>query len=243
MYNTFADWYDAMMRTADYDAWAEYLGSLLREHNCGSVFECGCGTGNISVRLAKKGFKLTASDISEDMLMVARNKMLRAGLRFPVICQDMRELETHKPVDAVVSVCDGVNYLESPDAFFAAAYRALKPGGVLLFDISSAYKLSETLKKTSFSDVDEDWAYICDCEYEKETSRLHMYLTCFVKDGTRYKRFEEHHIQYAYGNEQIMDKLRAAHFDPVGCYACMTRNAPEEDSERIQFVAVKPAEK
>lgn len=241
MYGEFADWYDSMMRSVDYDQWTSYLEEFLREHNCSSVYECACGTGNITMQLAKKGFSLTASDYSEEMLMVARKKMLRAGLRFPLICQDMRDLQIHKPVDAVISVCDGVNYLvDAPEKFFGSAFRALKPGGILLFDISSEYKLRKVLDKTSFSDVSDDWAYICDCDFDEMTSDLKMYLNCFVKDGTHYRRFEEYHVQHAYTIENIKLMLAEAHFEKVNCYDWMKRCSPADDSERIQFCAVKP---
>lgn len=241
MYSQFAYWYDKMMHTVNYDRWADYISCFLDSYRCRSVYESSCGTGNITVRLAKKGFSVIASDISTDMLMVTRQKMMRAGFRFPVIQQDMRAIHAHRPVDAVISVCDGVNYLtDSPDAFFSRAYDTLAPGGLLLFDISSDYKLSHQLNNTSFSDIGDDWAYICECEYDAHTSLLDMDLTCFVKDGAHYARFEEQHKQKAYTIQAIEDMLIDAHFCNIACYECFTMNKPNKNSERIQFVATKP---
>lgn len=241
MYGEFAKWYDKMMLSVDYDSWSSYLDTFLKENKCRSVLECGCGTGNITVRLAKKGYDTIASDISEDMLMQTRTKMLKSGLRFPVIQQDMCSLSVHRCVDAVVSACDGVNYLtENPENFFSAAYRALRPGGILLFDISSKYKLSHILNNSSFCETGEDWAYICDCEYEEKSELLHMYLTCFTKENTLYRRFEEHHIQHAFSCENILKILRNIGFDPISCYRCFSRELPSDNDERIQFAAIRP---
>lgn len=241
MYGEFASWYDTMMREADYGAWAGYVSSLLREHGASTVLECACGTGNLSVRLAKEGFKLTATDLSDDMLMVHREKMRKAGLMYPVVREDMNDIRVHRPVDAVVAACDGVNYLlDGPEAFFESAFQALKPGGVLLFDISSAHKL-KALEGTSFSDSDEDWAYICDCMSEG-AGLLKLELTAFVREGKLFRRFRESHVQRAYTAEEIQSALLKSTFSDVKYYDCFTCHAAAESSERLQFVAVKPKE-
>ena len=67
-------------------------------------------------------------------------KRLEKGLKIPFVCQDMRELELHRQVDAVLIMCDGINYItdhEDIDRVFYLIYNILRPGGVLLFDIST----------------------------------------------------------------------------------------------------------
>ena len=131
-YTAFAAWYDRMMGTVAYEDWARYLDGLLQEAGAKTVAECACGTGNLTWRLIKAGYSVTALDISEDMLLTAREKLRKMGLSCPFVREDMRTLSLHRPVDAVVAACDGVNYLtEGAEEFFAAAYRALKPGGIL----------------------------------------------------------------------------------------------------------------
>ncbi|MBR2328440.1 MAG: class I SAM-dependent methyltransferase, partial [Clostridia bacterium] len=147
MYGKFAGLYDPLMKDVDYDRWAEYIASFLPEGSL-RIADCACGTGEMTLRLAKLGHILTGVDISEDMLRVASEKARKAALKIPFICQDMAKLTLHRPQDAIVCACDGVNYLDSiEDAaeFFAAAYNALKPKGMLLFDISSKYKLERVL--------------------------------------------------------------------------------------------------
>ena len=38
------------------------------------VCDLACGTGNITIPLAKRGYDMTGVDISEDMLNIAREK-------------------------------------------------------------------------------------------------------------------------------------------------------------------------
>ena len=240
-YSAFAAGYDRMMGDVDYDGWANYIDGFLKEAGARTALECACGTGSLTVRLARRGYAMTGSDLSEDMLMIARQKALDAGLRFlPFVCQDMRKIALHKPVDAVISACDGVNYLlDGAENFFRVAHDALKPGGLLLFDVSSAYKLSAILANNTFAATGEDWAYIWENTYHPRLDRVDMALTGFLKQGTGYARFEERHSQRAYSEEELRTSLQSCGFRDVRVYEAFTREAPGAIAERLQFVARK----
>lgn len=77
----FAEVYDIFMDNTDYDAWANYIISLLPTDfpKGARIFECGCGTGALTLRLNKAGYDVTGSDISRDMLEVAAEKSRRCG--------------------------------------------------------------------------------------------------------------------------------------------------------------------
>ena len=240
-YSAFAAGYDRMMGDVDYDGWANYIDGFLKEAGARTVLECACGTGSLTVRLGRMGYTMTGSDLSEDMLMIARQKALNAGLRFlPFIRQDMRRIALHKPVDAVISACDGVNYLlDGAEDFFQAAVDTLRPGGLLLFDVSSAYKLSAILANNTFAAAGEDWAYIWENTYHPRLDRVDMLLTGFLKRGERYDRFEERHSQRAYGEEELRTALETCGFRDIRTYEAFTRNAPVAVTERLQFTARK----
>ena len=240
-YSAFAAGYDRMMGDVDYDGWASYIDGFLKEAGAKTVLECACGTGSLTVRLGRLGYQITGSDLSEDMLMAARQKALDAGLRFlPFVCQDMRKIALHKPVDAIVCACDGVNYLlDGAEDFFRAAHDALKPGGMLLFDVSSAYKLSNILANNTFAATGEDWAYIWENQYHPRLGRVDMVLTGFLKQGHTYARFEEHHSQRAYSEEELRADLELCGFRDIQVYEAFTRETPSPAAERLQFIARK----
>ena len=195
------------------------------------------------MRLAKAGFSVVGSDVSEDMLMEARANALQAGLRMlPFVCQDMTALSVHRPVDAVVCACDGVNYLTEPgeaEAFFHSAAGCLKSGGLLLFDVSSAYKLELTLGNETFTEVTDDYAYIWENAFDPESRLSEMNLTCFVREGERYRRFAERHVQRAHTETELKNALEAAGFSIVGVFDAFTEQTPKADSDRIQWIARK----
>lgn len=241
-YGKFASVYDSLMTDFDRDAWAEYLLSFIP--NGASVAECACGTGEMSLRLAKAGRRVTASDISEQMLYEAAKKQREAGLanadlRF--VRMDMRRLALHRKVDFVVACCDGVNYLTSPAdvrAFFRAAHDSLVPGGMLLFDVSSRYKLSEVLGCNCFVDNGEETAYLWQNVYDESSKLIRMELSFFKKQGALYERFDETHIQRAHSEREIGSWLDNAGFE-YEAYRAFTREPVSPNDERIQFAARK----
>lgn len=242
-YGRFAQYYDAMMHDVDREAWADYLDGFLKEADAHDVMDCACGTGAMTVALHKLGYHVIGNDASPDMLMKARENAFKEGCKSIIyICEDMRRLAIHKPIDALISVCDGVNYLtalEDVDAFFKHAYDCLKPNGILLFDISSNYKIRTILGNNTFTEETDDYAYIWKNAYDPLTKLCEMDLTCFVKEGEHYDRFSETHIQRAHSVAELTNLLEAAGFVDIVALHAFTREAAHGNSERIQFVARK----
>jgi SAM-dependent methyltransferase len=242
--------YDHFMADVDYAAWAAYLFSWLRRaaRTPGErlrVIDCGCGTGALMRHLLEAGMDVTGMDNSPEMLSIAAGKLRFAG--FPaakLVLGDMRSLRTPRPVDAVLSACDGVNYLTGEgDAalFINAALHALRPGGLLLFDISSPYKLKNQLDGHSFGEDLVDCAYLCQNTYDGASNVLQMDLSMFVREADgRYTRSEETHFQRAYETEELRQQLLAAGFIDIEILDAFTNDAPHAVSERIQFVARRP---
>ena len=70
MYGEFAQVYDQLMDDVDYDAWAAHYARLmgLCARPVRRVAECACGTGSLTVRLARMGYEMTGLDLSQAML-------------------------------------------------------------------------------------------------------------------------------------------------------------------------------
>lgn len=236
MYGDFAGMYDPLMKDVDYDSWAEYLLRFMGAENL-RVTDCACGTGEITLRLARAGHIMTGVDISGDMLRIASEKARRAALKIPFVEQDMRKLALHRPQGAIICACDGVNYLDSLKAaeeFFEAANAALKVGGLLLFDISSQYKLEKILGCNTFAEDEQGGAYIWKNNYDPESRLIEMELTFFERQGELYRRFTERHIQRAHGTDELLKALCRAGFD-AEAYDFETMDPVKPDSERVQF--------
>ena len=243
MYGRFAAVYDRLMADIDRGAWAEYVLGLLPPGKL-TIADAACGTGALTLLLAKAGHALIGLDASEEMLAVAGEKARLARLTIPFVRQSMENLSLHRRIDAIVSACDGVNYLASrgaADAFFRAARENLKPGGLLLFDISSRHKLSKVLANNTFAQDEESAAYIWKNEYDEASKLIRMDVTFFERMGDgRYERFTETHVQRAHSQSELVNALARAGFCDIRVYEAFTRDAPGKESERLQFIAAVP---
>ena len=246
MYVEFARCYDALMDDVDYAAWAEHYLALMRAQGLTprTVVECACGTGSLTVRLARAGLSVTGVDQSPDMLREAADKARAQGLSIPFVRQDMRTLALHKPVDAVLATCDGVNYLCTPEAvraFFAAAFAALRPGGGIFFDVSTPEKLSGVLGDAFYGEAREQVAYLWQNRYHPDTAVVEMDLTGFVRepDG-RYRRFDELHRQRAHTGNELLAWLAQAGFVQGACYGERRLTAPAPGDQRWHVSARRP---
>ena len=132
MYGDFAQIYDELMREIDYKQWADYIfrHMLNGKREVKKVLEFGCGTGNITCELAKKGFEMSAVDISEEMLTMADEKAAEEKLNnIRFFMGDMSNFQIGEKFDAVISCCDSVNYLEDLESvhnFLESSYEVLE---------------------------------------------------------------------------------------------------------------------
>lgn len=247
MYDDFAGVYDVLMDDYDYDAWSEHYLSLVSGALGGMparMVECACGTGSLTVRFAAAGLSVIGVDLSAAMLRRAEEKARKWGVQAGFVRQDMRRLDLPRRVQAVLATCDGVNYLTTKEdvcAFFASAYQALTPGGVLCFDCSSRHKLEETMGNAFFGEERDGLAVLWQNTLNRERHILTMDVTFFVReeDG-RYRRFREQHRQRAHSEQEIVAWLREAGFEDAKALGMMRQDEPRGDDIRIHYIAQKP---
>lgn len=94
-----------------------------------------CGTGELTVGLAKNGFSVTGLDFTESMIYQAKDRIEDEGLdNVEIIKGDARHFSLNKRYDFVfVSTGDFHHFTkrEELDSFLAKTYAHLKPGGAL----------------------------------------------------------------------------------------------------------------
>ncbi|MCL2753664.1 MAG: class I SAM-dependent methyltransferase, partial [Defluviitaleaceae bacterium] len=152
IYSIFAQVYDKFMQ-APYNNWADFIEDLWEKHSGVKpklVLDLACGTGSMSQIFAKKGYETIGIDASPEMLTEARQKD-DATL---YLMQDMRSFELYGSVDAIICLCDSINYILSYEELvqiFTLCKNYLNSGGTLIFDINTEYKYSKILADNDFS--------------------------------------------------------------------------------------------
>lgn len=239
-YNDFARVYDMFMDNIPYEDWSKYIISLLNEYGIkdGLVLDLGCGTGKLTNLLSDAGFDMIGIDYSEDMLDVATN--VREDKNILYLCQDMREFELYGTVRAVVSICDSMNYMTSPEDLLTVlklVNNYLDPGGIFIFDMNTYYKYSQLLGEQTIAENRDEASFIWDNYFDAETNINEYELTLFIKEENElFRKYEELHYQRAYHLEEVMNLIDKSGMKLLEVYDAFTRNKPQEDSERIYFV-------
>lgn len=130
--------YDSLYRDKDYEAECDLLERLFEGRGVRSVVDLGCGTGGHALVLSKRGYDVTGIDRSEAMLEQAREKAVRAGVEVDFQLGDIRSIDVGKEVDAAIAMFAVLGYqLTNEDVLstLRAARSAMRPGGVLVFDV------------------------------------------------------------------------------------------------------------
>lgn len=242
----FSSVYDTFTDSVGYEKRAEYICSLLNKNGIteGTVLDAACGTGSIGKCLLEQGFEVVANDISVDMLNIAREKLSVFGERVVLLCQDMCELDLFGTVDAAVCCLDSVNHILETEDLFAAFSKIslfMRSGGIFIFDVNTQYKHKNILSDNTFVYEDDDKSFLvwqnseCDEDFVVE-----MYIDVFIKnaDGT-YNRQSEVITERAYSENTLTDLLKKADFAIIGIYGDLSEKSPENEEERVYFVARK----
>ncbi len=240
MYNDFAYIYDKLINDVDYKEWADYYFKIFQRYglNPRLGLDLGCGTGNLTVELANRGIEMTGVDLSEDMLMVAREKS--EGMDILYLNQDMTEFELYGTVDFIVSSLDCINYITDKRDLLKVmklANNYLEPGGLFIFDINTCHKLENVIGDNTFILEDDDCFCSWQNEYDKKRRLSDFYLTFFAKDGEKYERFDEHHTERAYEIEEIKALIESSGMRLLKVYHDRSFENPKKNSERVFFVA------
>ncbi|WP_083197482.1 SAM-dependent methyltransferase [Candidatus Viadribacter manganicus] len=112
---------------AKYQALAEHLDLKPSDH----ILEIGCGWGGFAEFAAREyGARVTGITISDEQLVYARARMLRAGLsdRVEIRRQDYRDVEGQFDKVASIEMFEAVGEKYWP-AYFGKIFEVLKPGG------------------------------------------------------------------------------------------------------------------
>lgn len=243
-YSGFAEVYDFLMRDVDYNGWVNYIEKIFRKKNFNphTILEIACGTGNITNKLAKRGYDVVGIDKSTEMLTFAKNKAYDLGADVKYLNQDMRELDYNKNVDSILCLCDGINYILEKQELMTVlkkVYSLLKEGGLFIFDISSYYKLSQILGSNIYAENFENVSYIWENYFDEEESICELNLTIFKRKNKLFERYQECHYQRAYKTEEILNALKKSGFKNISCYKSFTFEDINYEDNRLNFVCEK----
>jgi SAM-dependent methyltransferase len=126
------------------------------------VLELACGTGRVSIPLAKDGAEVVGVDLSEAMLREFRQKLSKetreVQRRIRIERASMADFTVEGPFDLIIIPFRGFQALTDPSEVgrcLSAVGRRLSPGGIFVIDV---FYVSRRLGKEWIHGEQEDWS-------------------------------------------------------------------------------------
>jgi SAM-dependent methyltransferase len=253
IYNEFAFVYHLGPYTAYSLRMADLLPAVLEYYDFHpqSLLDLACGEGSFAISQAQAGRRVTGVDASPRMLQIARMQAAELGVKPQFIEMDMRNLDFSSAFDLATCWFDSLNYLleiADLEKTFQGVEKALKPGGLFIFDMNTIYGLAVLWQQPAYT-IQQDSPELVEIhrssfDYERSTATVN--ITAFIQTEHGWQRMDEIHQERGYPLAQIIDLLAACGFDVLGCFGDLSRQSePELDSGRVWVVARKggsPAE-
>lgn len=210
-YHALASYYDLLIN--EEEAQKEYLRFTLENSKGSDYLELACGSGTLSAMLQEScpSIHMRASDLSEDMVRVASEQYAHLPIDFFVL--DMCDLDESNAYDTITCFCDSLNYvtdLSRIETLFKGVYKALRNGGVFLFDAHAMDRLAEFRdeydENFTLDELEYTWHIVSEDDFIYQTLRVwddSVVPTYF---------FEEKHVQRVYDPRVLVEMLEKIGF-------------------------------
>lgn len=247
IYDLLAPIYNSINGDIDYSEWADFYEKIIAHEYRGGkpelVLDLGCGTGKMTIELAKRGYDMTGVDFSPEMLDIARCEAEREGLadRMLWLCQNMTEFELYGTVDVTVSCLDCINHLTTPkslESCFALVHNYLIPDGLFIFDINGKHKFETIYGENSYIFEEDGNVCVWQNSYSEKSRICDFYITVFEegKDG-RYTRYDDFQREKMYTLKNIRNALQKSGFEFIGAYRDFEFSSATDEDDRIYIAS------
>lgn len=235
-YENFAFYYDSLMDNKFYNDYYRFINNHAKFQ---AVLELGCGTGSMAIKMARAKKEVYATDLSDEMLEVARLKAMEANVDLMLRKIDMRDFEVGFQVDLVTCLCDSLNYIIDKNEVFQVfnnVHNSLKQDGTFIFDVNSIYKVEHVINDYHEAESDDEFDFNWDTKYLGDGLVEHFVKILNKETG---ELVNEHHIQKTFPVETYRELLEKAGFGDIELYSDFQEYQPE--CQRVIFVARKGA--
>lgn len=248
-FQDYAYYYNSFYKDKDYKAEAETIDHLLKSYNSqiANILNFGCGTGKHDIELVKLGYQCKGIDMSPLMVEIARKNAEAGEYKIEFEVADVRNYETEKKYDAVISLFHVMSYQNTNkdilDAF-RSARRSLCDNrtGYFLFDVwygpgvlsdKPCVRVKETEDEKNrliriARPVMHDKENVVDVNYE---------VLVINKDSSRAQTINEVHKMRYFFRPELEFLLKEAGFELLDNIDCRTLSATGFDSWTSYFIA------
>lgn len=234
-WRTFAPW---MFHEDRWEKTPEQVGQVLELLGLeppASVLDLCCGPGRHSLELARRGFRVTGVDRTEEYLNEARRRADEEDLDIEFVQRDMREFVRPGAFDVALNLFTSFGYFHDPEddrTVLRHVRESLKPGGRLLMDLMGREVLARIFRPHHWEERDgllllqetnitDDWSWV--------ESRW------ITVAATERREFNLSHRLYA--GTQLRDALLDCGFSEVSLYGGLDGSPYGPEAKRLVALA------
>ncbi len=162
------NWYEEWFNTKEYlevyknrdDVEAETLTELIlanvKMETDAKILDMAAGAGRHAINFARRGFNVTAVDLSKNLIKVAKKNASVYDFNIDFVHSDIRKFETSDKFDLVLNLFTSIGYFDSDEEnfeLFRKTYYLLKSGGCFVLDYFNKNYLEANLIPSSVETI------------------------------------------------------------------------------------------
>jgi 2-polyprenyl-3-methyl-5-hydroxy-6-metoxy-1,4-benzoquinol methylase len=162
------NWYEEWFNTNEYlevyknrdnveaETLAELILSNIKIDSSAKVLDMTAGAGRHAINFARRGFNVTAVDLSKNLLKVAKENASFYNFNIDFVHSDIRKFETKDKFDLVLNLFTSIGYFDGDEENFELlrkAYNLLKPGRYFVLDYFNRHYLENNLVPSSVETI------------------------------------------------------------------------------------------
>ncbi|MES2623689.1 MAG: class I SAM-dependent methyltransferase [Pseudomonadota bacterium] len=216
IYADLASFYDQFCAEVDYVeqcAFAERAFALFSDNVQKDYLDLACGTGQHLQQMIERHFLSSGLDNSVAMLAQAAERCPSAHLQ---LC-DLAAFEQVEAFDLVTCFLYSIHYSHPTSALIETvrrAWRALKPGGIFIFNAVDARGIrNDSGITTQLADADAQLSFQSRWHYRGEGDVLDLRLAINRETSSGNEQWSDHHIMTAVTFPQLLGLLESAGFE------------------------------
>jgi SAM-dependent methyltransferase len=134
LYSELVPYYE-LIEGRDWRKEIDLIKSILKDHECKSLIDLGCGTGYHARALTRLGFEVTGIDISKQNIQYAKRKAREEKVRPRFVVGSYYEYCPSACFDSALCLNWSIPVKDvEVKRFLDNTYSILRPGGLLVFD-------------------------------------------------------------------------------------------------------------
>lgn len=196
-----------------------------------AILDIGCGTGAHDIKLAQRGFQVKGVDISEDMIVFARNSATIENVEFE--CGNIQQRSFGEAYNVCISLSHVIGYqLENSEVekMLSNIYESLQIGGIFIFNFYNVAGVLENGLRAQKKEVmleDGRILRFSNAEMDFAQSVLNLDYYYFIDEGDKHFEVEISEKMRYFSKKEISYFLEKAGFQILKMYNYMGYNQGE----------------